>query len=232
MKTINIAKYVTTAVGIGLLTGAFFLYQDTTAFLGEAARAEGTVVDLIESRSSDSTTYRPVVNFTATSGRTIGFASSSGSNPPSYDRGDKVDVFYLPADPENARIDGFFSLWGGATILAGLGSAFLIVGAGLMLVPMLKRRRDEYLRQHGTRIETVFQRVELNKALSVNGRHPFRILTQWQNPSTSKVHVFESSNLWYDPTDHIKSDSIAVYIEKNNPKKYVVDLSFLPDLAP
>jgi hypothetical protein len=67
--------------------------------------------------------------------------------------------------------------------------------------------------------------------LSVNDRHPFQIVTQWQNPSTSEIHVFESDNIWYDPSEFITNQRITVYIEKENPKKYWVDLSFLPKMA-
>jgi hypothetical protein len=106
-----------------------------------------------------------------------------------------------------------------------------LIGATIILITLLRGRRDKYLKQQGTPIETEYQRVELNKAFAVNGRHPFRVLTQWQNPATSEVHVFASNNLWYDPSSYIKSNKIRVFIERNNPKKYYVDLAFLPNIA-
>ena len=57
------------------------------------------------------------------------------------------------------------------------------------------------------------------------------IVSQWQNPATSKLHIFESDNIWFDPTDFIKTDKIKVWIDRKNPKKYMVDLSFLPEVA-
>jgi len=231
MRTIAIVKYVFTFAGAGMLLGALFLYQSTRSFLAQATTTIGTVVDLEQSRSSDSTTYRPVVSFTSQKGEAIRFTSSSGSNPPSYSKGEKVEVFYLPAEPYKAKINGFFSLWGGAVIIGGMGGVFFLIGAGITLVIMLKNRSDEYLKKQGIPIETQFQGVEVNKALSVNGRNPFRITTQWLNPETSEVHVFESGNLWFDPTDHVKNKKIRVFIERNNPKKYYVDVSFLPKLA-
>lgn len=231
MKTLAIVKYVFALIGIGMLVGAFFLYESTSTFLDGATRADGTVVDLVRSRSSDSTTYKPVVHFTTQTGEMVEFISSTGSNPPSYSKGEKVEVLYLPAKPQNAKINSFFSLWGGAVIVGGLGSVFFLIGAGIILVTILKGRRDEYLKRHGMRIDTEFLSVDINKALTVNGRHPFRILTQWQNPSTSEVHIFESNNLWFDPSSYIKDKRITVFIERNNPRKYYVDLSFLPKLA-
>jgi hypothetical protein len=231
MKVIAIVKYVFTLVGVGMLIGAFFWYRSTSTFLEEAATANGTVVDLARSRSSDSTTYRPVVQFISQNGERIEFISSSGSNPPSHTKGEKVEVLYLPAEPQKAEINGFFSLWGGSVIVGTLGGVFFLVGIGIILVGTLRGRTDEYLKKHGTPIDTEFQSVELNEMLSVNGRHPFRILTQWQNPSTSELHIFKSNNLWFDPSNYIKSKKITVFIERNNPRKYCVDLSFLPHLA-
>src|SRR5713226_4856670 len=200
MKVIVIVKYVFTFVGAGMLVGAIFLYQSTSSFLAQATKTDGTVVDLEQSRSNDSTTYKPVVNFIDQKGETIKFTSSSGSNPPSYSKGEKVEVLYLAAEPQKAKINGFFSLWGGPIILGGMGGVFFLIGTGMILLIMLKGRSDEYLKKQGTPVETEFQRVEINEALSVNGRNPFRIITQWLNPETSEVHVFKSNNLWFDPT--------------------------------
>jgi hypothetical protein len=231
MKALAIIKYLFSLIGLGMLVGAFFWYKSTNAFLAEATKAEGSVIELRLSRSSDSTTYAPVVNFVTRKGEEITFVSSVSSNPPSYRVGEKVDIFYLPANPYEAKINGFFSLWGGATIVGGLGGLFFLIGIAITVLPMVKGRRDENLKHQGIPIETEFQSVERNTAYSVNGRHPFRILTQWQNPATSEVHVFHSDNLWFDPTNYIKSKRITVFVERNNPKRYFVDLSFLPKMA-
>ena len=228
LKTV---KYVFTLVGIGMLVGAFVIYKNTSAFLAEASKTEGTVIDLAQSRSSDSITYKPVVRFIDQNGRATEFVSTTGSNPPSYSKGQKVEVLYRPTASEDARINSFFSLWFGSLVLGGMGGTFFLIGLGIFLVSSLKSRNDEFLRKNGRPIETEFQSVEQNTALSVNGRHPFRVLSQWQNPSTSEVHIFKSNNLWFDPSSYIKSKTITVFIEKDNPKRYLVDLSFLPRLA-
>lgn len=56
-------------------------------------------------------------------------------------------------------------------------------------------------------------------------------MTQWKNPNTGEVHQFRSDPLCYDPAAHIKTDKITVYIERNSPGKYFMDVSFLPKLA-
>lgn len=231
MKAITIVKYVFGLIGAALLAGAFFMYRSTSDFLAEAIKTEGTVVDLALSRSSNSTTYSPIVQFTSRDGQAIEFISSFSSNPPSYRKGEKVEVLYLPVNPQDAKISGFFSLWGGVSIVGGLGAVFFAIGTGIMLAGRLKERKNDYLLKHGAPIETQFQSVSVNTAFSDNGRNPFVILTQWQNPATSEIHVFRSDNIWFDPSNYVAGKKITVYIEQGNPKNYHVDLSFLPRFA-
>jgi hypothetical protein len=117
MKTISILKYTFISIGLGMLIGAFFLFTNTQGFLKNALTAKGEVVKLVRSRSSDSYVYTPVVEFITQGGLTIEFISSSGSNPPSYTNGEIVEVLYQEQSPEQAKINGFFSLWGIPTIL-------------------------------------------------------------------------------------------------------------------
>lgn len=236
-KIISVVKYAFAAIGIAMLIGAVFWCLSVRSFIAEAQRAEGTVVDLVQSRSSSSnsssssSTYRPVVQFRDARGAQIEFTSSSGSNPPSYSVGERVTVLYRASEPNRASIDGFFSLWGGPVIVGALGTVFLLVGGSMIVWIAAKQRRDEYLRSSGKPIETEFQAVDLNRAFNVNGRHPFRVTTQWLNPATNEVHLFHSNNLWFDPTQYLSGKRIIVYIEPNNPKRYYMDVSFLPRVA-
>ncbi|MCW8125522.1 DUF3592 domain-containing protein [Microbulbifer halophilus] len=231
MKAVSILKYVFTAIGLGLLIGAFFSYKSTQDFLGNALATEGTVIELVRSRSSDSVTYAPVVKFMTRDGSLIEFMSSSSSNPPSYYEGEKVEVLYQEFSPQQARINGFFSLWGVASILGVLGAVFSLVGLSIILFGKLKGRKIKYLKENGISVNAKFTGVELNSSLEVNGRHPYRISAQWKNPATSEIHIFNSENIWFDPSDHIDIDELTVLIEKDNPKKYHVDTSFLPKVA-
>ncbi|MDC0663594.1 DUF3592 domain-containing protein [Marinobacter sp. SS21] len=231
MKTLNIIKYVFSLIGLGMLVGAYFLYSNTASFLEQAVTAEGEVVELVRSRSSDSVSYYPVVVFQDDDGRQVEFKSNTGSNPPSYNRGERVSVLYETSNPEGARINGFFSLWGGAVIVGVLGLVFATVGGGMVLAGVLKRRSRDYLKHKGVQIHATLQGVERNTGLKVNGRSPYRIVCQWQHPQTSEIHVFHSDNLWFDPTDHIQGDTVPVLVDETNLKRYWVDTSFLPQLA-
>lgn len=231
MKTFNTLRVIFALVGVGMLVGALFSFQSTSTFLESATATRGVVTDLIRSRSSDSNAYYPVVRFEDAQGRLTEFLSSSGSNPPSYSQGETVRVLFIPGNAESARIDGFFSLWGATLIVGILGSVFFLIGTGMFVVPAVRSSGAAKLRETGELVQGMFQGVEKNGMIVMNGKSPFQIVCQWQNPVTSDIHVFRSDNLWFDPSDHIRSESIPVYINPKNPRKYWVDTSFLPKLA-
>jgi hypothetical protein len=182
-----------------------------------------------DSRPTTTTpTYAPIVRFVTEDGRSIEFISKAGSNPPRYSKGDTVEVLYSSSSPENATINDFSSLWMGPLIVGGPGLALVLLGAGIIVIPGLKGRKNERLRRTGTAVEADFQGIEKNKNLNIGGRNPFNVITVWRDPSTSETHTFRSDNLWYDPTGQIDREKITVFMERNNPKKYYVDLSFLP----
>lgn len=227
----KIVKFVFGLVGVVFMGVGYFWYSSTADFVDEAVHTTGTVTELVLRRTSDSRAYHPAITFVDRQGESISFISNTGSSSPDYSKGDIIDILYLANKPQNAKINGFFSLWGGSLIFGGLGSIFFLISVGLVIYPIMKKRKDQHLQNTGTPIKTEFQRVELNESYSVNGRHPFQLVTQWQNPSSSQIHVFRSNNLWFDPTDYVNRDHITVFIEKDDPETYYMDISFLPELA-
>lgn len=237
MKVLKLISVVFSVIGVGMLAGSIFIFSNTTRFIAGAAEAGGKVIDLERTRSSSSsssrsssTMYRPVVEFTTATGKRIEFVSSVGSSPPSHRVGEAVTVLYNPADPSKARIKSFFQLWFGFLIVFFLGLVFAAIGLGMIFVRSRGRQRAEWLRQHGRRMKTAYKGVELNQSLRVNGRSPYHIITQSSDPTSNSVRVFESENIWFDPSEYIKSETIDVLLDPNNPKKYVMDTSFLPKL--
>ena len=88
-------------IGVLLLLGAALLWNNTRSFLARARETSGEVIELREVRDNDggSSTWKPVVRFTAGNGRNITFASLFSSNPAPYDVGERVSVLYLPGEP-------------------------------------------------------------------------------------------------------------------------------------
>ncbi|MDV3504913.1 hypothetical protein [Marinobacter sp. M-5] len=71
-------------------------------------------------------------------------------------------MLFTPGELESARIDGFFSLWGIALIVGGIGAVFFPVGAGMFVVPALRNGKAETLVQSGQLVQGGYQRVGQN----------------------------------------------------------------------
>ncbi len=126
-NTMKVIIIILLVISMILLGGSLYAYMSTTEFLKSADTAEGVVLKLIPVEG-DETTYAPVFGFKDRSGESHVIESSSSSNPPAFERGEKIEVIYDPEKPQNARINSFFNLWGGAVILGIVGIFFLIFG--------------------------------------------------------------------------------------------------------
>jgi hypothetical protein len=229
MKKFRGFVYGFLGVGILLLLLGLALWSKTRSFVARAATAQGTVTELIEVLDKDggSSTFKPVVKFVNPAGEEIRFTSSYSSRPPAYEVGETVDVLFVRGD---ARIKGFGSLWLGPLIMGGLGAAFTAIGLSIFLVSRANARKADYLMAYGNAIQTDVQGVVYNTDLTVNGRHPWRITSQWLDPVPNKLRVFHSADLWFDPTRFVTSKQVTVLLDPKDPKRYHMDVSFLPEL--
>ncbi|KAB7770595.1 DUF3592 domain-containing protein [Xanthomonas maliensis] len=116
-------------------------------------------------------------------------------------------------------------------ILLLLGLAFGGTGGGLLGYRVWHARRTAWLRQHGTVVEATFVAVELNPALEVNGRNPFRIVAQRHDRTHNTLAEYRSDNLWMDPQPFlVEGQRLRVFIDPQRPARYHMDVRFLPTL--
>ena len=234
MKAVRWIFLIFVAMGSTMLAVAAATFLHTRDFVKNSSAGEGVVIDLVWRESSGRSrggAYYPRVRFRTDSGQEFVFVSSTGSRPASFQVGERVHVLYSPDNPTRARIDSFGSLWVLPLVFGSLGLVFCSVGLGPLLWQKRAQQRDDWLRANGQRIIADFERVELNTSLRVNGRCPYRIVCQWLDPASNRVHVFRSHNLWYDPQRYIQGNTMLVLVDPANPKRYFVDTSFLPELA-
>jgi len=101
-----IVSVVMIVLGIAGIAGSAWWEDRRISFVQSAVAAEGHVVDLVESRDSDSTTWAPLVEFKPVSSPgTVRFRHSVSSSHPSWHVGDSVEVLYDPKNASQAMID-------------------------------------------------------------------------------------------------------------------------------
>ena len=86
------------------------------------------------------------------------------------------------------------------------------------------------LRETGNIVNAKYLSTQINKNYTVNNRHPYNIVCEWDNSIDGKKYIFKSKNIWIDPENLIKDRNIKtfiVYINSNNFKQYYVDVDML-----
>jgi len=109
-------------------------------FVRSAARADGRVIQMVERDGDYGKLHAPVFVFLDASGAEHTVHSTTGSNPPKYQVGDTVRVLYSPANPQGAKTDWFFSLWGLPFVTGVLAAFYLPLGLLVWYWPSIVQR--------------------------------------------------------------------------------------------
>jgi hypothetical protein len=232
MKKIWLFPSIFGGIGIILFVITYFVWTNEREFMAHAKTTTGKVVSLEYSESSDGKggTYHPIVEYSYNE-KVTSFRSSSGSDPASYSTGEKVAVYFNPDNLQDAQIKSFSDQWLAVIIIGGIGFVFTAIGGLIGVIMMRKNKNKEYLLANGKKIDAALQSVQLNRSYSINGRNPYMICSQWLDTSSNTIYNFESDNIWFNPEQFIRNGKVPVYIDPMNPKKYYMDLSFLPQEA-
>jgi hypothetical protein len=149
-------------VGLGLLAWSVFAAISSLDLLSVGARAQGTItrVDMVQTEvdrtyrdaSGNERTRRervssPVstIRFRAEDERTYEFTAGSISERESVEHkvGNKVDVIYDPANPQNASIDNAWAQWQPPLMLSLAGLVFFVTGMMLFRLVFYTRPSGE-----------------------------------------------------------------------------------------
>lgn len=116
--------------GAAMVFGGMWLVIGNAGFLRHAARAPGTVIDVVGERGVRGRMYYPVVRYrTRRDGAGVTFKAKPGlmwASP--FDVGERVTVAYDEGDPRDAKIVSFWTLWLMPASLVLLGAACLFAG--------------------------------------------------------------------------------------------------------
>lgn len=128
-------------LGVALAAvGAFFLQREH-GILRQCQIVKGQVIELVMSRGSKGgVNYAPRISFRTLEGKEIVFTTAMKTSYPGVNAGDQVDVAYLPATPQEARLLRFGYRFGAAYVVVGLGLLLLFIGYGF-------KHGDQWIRE-------------------------------------------------------------------------------------
>ena len=118
--------YIILGVGLFLLSGAVFIYGSQYLFLKKATKTKGFVIGFDVPKGK--VLKRPIIEYNSSDQKKHTYYHSEGTNPPKYRKGQEVDVYYNPLDPEDASLGYSFIPM---IILTIFGLIFTAVGMAM-----------------------------------------------------------------------------------------------------
>jgi hypothetical protein len=230
---IEFIPYFLATLGMLLLAGAMYSYANTQYFIATSIHARGVVIDIRPPHRLDvSEGYYLITRFHDSDGKEHLLSRRIETSPPRHAIGEEAAILYPPGEPGKARLAGVDELdehQGAAIVWSIFGAVFFAIGGGMSAVSWWRYRNSEkYLQRNGKRIFAMFRSVVRDEGAMADGRGPWRIVVQWQDPATAEMRVFNSPDIRFDPTKLIKQEKILVLIDPRDRNRYRVDISFLP----
>jgi len=217
MKLGNKLLFVICAIAI--VTG-IIIYFEASSFQKSARITEGIIVN------SDITYY--YVQYTSDDGVERTFRGAQKKNGKRREN-EKVKIFYQSDNPDKARVtDG---VKGGRKVI--IFSVLLLV-VNIVSVYQDKSRNKSAVkfRESGRKMEAEILKIDKDTSITIKREHPYLIDTRWIDPFTGKEYTHTIKYVWKDPKTLLEGrNTIDVYIDRDNPDKYFMDIAFLGDIA-
>lgn len=142
-----------------------------------------------------------------------------------YHVGKEVEIYYDVQNPEiiQSKDDDNFQMIGPI-----IGLLFILFAGYGLFGENIKNMRKKRLQEKGTRIQAKYVETVYDSETIVNGKSPYYIICEWENPADNKKYIFKSESLWTDPETRILQQNITsfpIYFNEKNMRKYVIDIS-------
>jgi hypothetical protein len=207
--------FLIAGIGMAIFVGAYVVGDYEKILNGE--RAEAVVL-----QASDG--GKPILEFRTRQGQRVRVEGKISTSPSAYKVGERIGVFYDPADPSDALIDSFIERWFVALLFGGFGTVFIVVGGTLFAIARRSGRRLARLLREGRRFEGRVAAFEMNQFTKINGRRPWHVLVDWTD-AQGQPRRERSAMLREDPAKRFKiGDTVAVLADPANPKLFWIDL--------
>ncbi|GEM_PF-2144656 len=205
-----------------VITAGVVIYFEASAYQKKAKITQGTVVN------SGFSTYE--IKYTSDDGveRTyLGRHPIKGSRK--RHNGDKVKVFYLIDNPDKCRTsDG--KKGGKKTVF--WGSVLLLFNIYMVYTNRKRARTSNSFKTTGRKVEAQILKIDIDMETTIMNKHPYYIFCQWADPMTGREYTHTIRYIWEEPRTLLAGrKTIDVYIDRNDPEKYFMDIEFLGPAA-
>jgi hypothetical protein len=204
-------------VGVGLLIAVGFVTANGLEKASSGSRVEGIVVEANDNQ-------KPIVEFRTRDGQRLRVEGSISASPTPYRVGERIGVFYDPANPSDALIDSFIERWFLTLLLGGFATVFTAIGLGFTVAALRRRSRRIRLIKTGQRFDGHIVGFEQNRFTKINGRRPWQVLVTWTD-AQGMAHSTHSEMQREDPAQRFKTgERVTVIADAGNPNDSWVDL--------
>jgi hypothetical protein len=231
-KIVTIIGGVFSGVGIALVAVGLLLGLHPWSPDSARVTTQATIVGFDTSSSTSGHTYSsPVVEYWVDGERHTARLNGSAS---ADSIGDAIEVSYDPNTPTDVRSSRSDIMVMAA--VGGIGGLFVLIGGGLLIGGLARRRRNARLFNEGTRLTGEIVGVEQNWRVTINNVHPWRIRCTAYLPGSETPVVCLSANWMSDPTPIIQAQDVRtlpIYIDRDDKRgsKPYVDDSTLRTIA-
>ena len=129
-----------------------------------------------------------------------------------FPKGNPQKVRYLDS---NGWLISLFVFMG--FVFAGMGTAF-------WLAKRSRERKARRLLATGKVVEAEITGISEDTSQSMNRRHPITVSCRYTAPD-GRVYFFHSGPFWYESYEINPKKKVRVYVDRNNPANYYVDVS-------
>lgn len=222
---------------VGLVMGGFgiFSFIGTVGFMrnSQVTTGEVTDFDINTRREYDENNERwetktssvKEIEFQTEEGETIIFELTGSDDDARI--GESIPIRYKIDNPDDARVNNFFGVWGVSIIMTFMSVVFVAIPSVAFIALRNGAKKKE---TYTNLLNLPVKQIYLDETFEMDGRNPYRIYAEYLHPVENKIYEFKSERLWNDPTTYVP-ETVTVYTDPLDYKKYHMDTSFMPEKA-
>jgi hypothetical protein len=222
-------NYLFLIFGIGLAWAGFTFALKTSNLINYGEKVEAKVIELSKgsvrnSKGQTSIVYYPVFEYVL-AGKNYTQVSRVGTNPASFDVGEKTYLYIDPKNPSHFISDSFLDKWGIPSILAFMSQIFFALF--FSMGRKSKSKRSIHLKDKG-RFNVIFAEIT-SVTKKINDIYCFE--ASWTDPINGRCYTFYINDYHYPISEIFKGKQIEIAINPDNYAEYYPVLGSAPIAA-